>query len=134
MRAAALMLGMLLLLLLQAVEVWRRLREPDALTPGQFWRRIITAAVLEIVLLMWLVGDALVGRQSPLTQIAYWTAALLLGIVGAFSSLREMGEVSRQANRARAELFRAAGSQALDESAKRGEDGSGPRDDRISRY
>jgi hypothetical protein len=130
MRAVALMLGVLLLLLLQAVEVWRRQREPDVLTAGQFWRRIITAAILEIVLLMWLAGNALVGRQSPLTQIAYWTAALLLGIVGAFSSLREMGEVSRRANRARAELFRGVGNQALDETRRSGDAGNRPENDR----
>jgi hypothetical protein len=133
MRAAALMLGMLLLLLLQAVEVWRRLREPDALTPRQFWRRIITAAVLEIVLLMWLVGEALVQHQSPLTQLAYWTAALFLGVVGVFSALREMGEVSRRANRSRAELFRGVGSQALDETGRRGDGGNPPDLDRNLR-
>jgi len=109
MRIAILMLGVLLLLLLQAVELWRRLRDPAALTRVQFWRRIITAGVLQIVLLMWLAGDALVGRQSPLTKLAYWTAALLFGIAAAFSAIREMGEVSRRANRERAELFRSVG-------------------------
>lgn len=109
MMAAVLMLGVLLLLLLQAVELWRRIRDPAALTPGQFWRRIITAAVLQVVLLMWLAGSALVGHQSPLTQLAYWSAALLFGIAAAFSSVREMGEVSRRANRERAALFRSFG-------------------------
>src|SRR5262249_12398065 len=86
-RIGVLMLGVLLLLLLQAVELWRRLRDPAALTPGQFWRRIVTAAVLQLVLLMWLAGEALVRRQPPLTQMAYWTAALLFGIAAAFSAM-----------------------------------------------
>ena len=71
------MLGVLLLLLLQAVEIWRRFRFPLALTASQFWRRMVTAAMLEVVLLMWLVGEPLLRRQPPLTQLAYWSAALL---------------------------------------------------------
>jgi hypothetical protein len=105
------MLGVLLLVLLQAVEFWRRMRDPRSLSPGQFWRRIFTAAVLQVVLVMWLIGDALVRRQPPLTQLAYWTAALLFGIAAAFSAVREMGEVSRRANRQRAELFRSVGTE-----------------------
>jgi hypothetical protein len=115
------MLGVLLLLLLQVVELWRRLRDPGVLTTGQFWRRIITAGVLQVVLLMWMGGDVLVGRQSPLTQLAYWTAALLFGIAALFSAVREMGEVSRRANRQRAELFRKVGS----ESSERERQGDG---------
>ena len=53
-----------------------------------------------------MVGPALTRRQPPLTQIAYWSAASLLGIAAAFSAVREMGEVSRQYYRQRAELFR----------------------------
>ena len=49
---------------------------------------------------------ALMPRQPPLTQLAYWTAALMLGMAAAFSAVREMGEVSRHYNRQRAELFR----------------------------
>jgi hypothetical protein len=106
MRAAMLLLGILLLLLLQAVEVWRRLREPEVLTRGQYWRRLLTAAALQVVLLMWLVGEPLTDRQPPLTRLAYWTGALLLAIGAAFAAVREMAEVSRQYNRQRAELFR----------------------------
>jgi hypothetical protein len=106
MRVTVLFLAILLLLLLQAVEIWRRLREPGILTAGQFWRRMITAAILEVALLMWLVGEALLRRQPPLTQIAYWSAVLLLVVAAAFSAIREMGEVSRQYHRQRAELFR----------------------------
>jgi hypothetical protein len=130
-RVAVLMLGVLLLLLLQAIELWRRLRDPAALTAGQFWRRIFTAAVLQVVLLMWLAGNALMRHQSPLTQMAYWTAALLFGIAAAFLAVREMGEVSRQANRQRAELFRGFGSQALEETRGAGEGESGRSNDRI---
>jgi hypothetical protein len=121
MRVAILMLGVLLLLLLQAVELWRRLRDPGALTAGQFWRRILTAAVLQVVLMMWLVGDGLMSHQPPLTQMAYWTAALLFGIAAAFSAVREMGEVSRRANRQRAELFRGVGSESAEESGRESE-------------
>jgi hypothetical protein len=103
------MLGVLLLLLLQAVEVWRRFRSPGALSSSQFWRRMLTAALLELVLLMWTVGEPLMRRQPPLTQLAYWTAALLFGIAAAFSALREMGEVTRQYHRQRIELFRGSG-------------------------
>src|SRR5712692_7171029 len=103
------MLGVLLLLLRQAVEVWRRFRFPHALSGTQFWRRLLTAGLLEIVLMMWLVGEPLLRRQPPLTQLAYWTAALLFGISAAFAALREMGEVSRQYHRQRSELFRGAG-------------------------
>ena len=69
---------------------------------GQFWRRIITAALLEIVLLMWLAGEALVKRQLA-AHSARRTGqrALFLGVVGVFSALREMGEVSRRATAAR---------------------------------
>lgn len=108
MRAALLMTGVLILLLLQAIEVWRRFRAPRSLSIGQFRRRLLTAALLELVLLMWLVGDALMRHQPPLTQLAYWTGALLLGVAAAFSALREMGEVSRQYHRQRVELFRAS--------------------------
>ena len=131
MRVVVLMFGVLLLLLLQAVELWRRLRDPGALTAGQFWRRIITAAVLQVVLLMWLVGDALMRHQPPLTQMAYWTAALLFGIAAAFSALREMGEVSRRANRQRAELFRGVGSEVQEESGGRGDGATGRPNDRV---
>jgi hypothetical protein len=115
MRVAVLSLGILLLLLLQAIEIWRRLREPEILTTGQFWRRMITAAILEIALLMWLIGDALLRHQPPLTQIAYWSAVLLLVIGAALSAVREMGEVNRQYHRQRAELFRST-------NAERGRD------------
>jgi hypothetical protein len=108
-RTAPLMLGVLLLLLLQAVEIWRRFRFPHALSGTQFWRRLLTAGLLEIVLMMWLVGDPLLRRQPPLTQLAYWTSALLFGIGAAFAALREMGEVTRQYHRQRSELFRGAG-------------------------
>jgi hypothetical protein len=103
------MLGVLLLLLLQAIEVWRRFRSPHGLSNGQFWRRLVTAAILEIVLLMWMVGEPLLRHQPPLTQLAYWTAALLLVFAAAFSAVREMGEVTRQYHRQRAELFRGTG-------------------------
>ena len=108
MRTAGLMFGVLLLLVVQAVEVWKWYRDPRAITPGQFRRRLITAGILQLVLLMWFVGERLVGHQPPLTQLAYWTAALLFGIASAFSAIREMGEVSRQYYRQRAELFRRA--------------------------
>jgi hypothetical protein len=115
MRVTVISLAILLLLLLQVVEVWRRHREPGILTIGQFWRRMITAAILEVALLMWLAGEALLRHQAPLTQIAYWSAVLLLVVGAAFSEIREMGEVSRQYHRQRAELFRRA-------SAERGRD------------
>jgi hypothetical protein len=107
-RITILLLGLLLLLLLQAVEVWRRIRHPNVLTVRQFWRRMITAGILEVSLFMWLVGEALMRRQPPLTQFAYWMAALLLGIAAAFSAMRELTEVSRQYHHQRAELFRNA--------------------------
>jgi len=110
------MLGVLLLLLLQAVEVWRRFRFPHALSGSQFWRRLLTAALLEVVLMMWLVGDPLLRHQPPLTQLAYWTAALLFGITAAFAAVREMGEVTRQYHRQRSELFRGTGSADGDRS------------------
>jgi hypothetical protein len=101
-----LLIGIVLLVILQVIEVRRRIREPGSLTMGQYRRRLLTAAMLEVVLLMWLAGEPLVGHQSPLTRFAYWTAALLLAIAAAFSALREMTEVSRQYNRQRAEMFR----------------------------
>jgi hypothetical protein len=111
-RATILFLGILILLLLQAVEVWRRIREPGMMTPGQFWRRILTAAILQLALLMWLVGEPLMRGQPPLTQLSYWSAVLLFGFAAAFFALREMGEVTRQYHRQRAELFRRADAEA----------------------
>lgn len=121
MRVPLLMLGVLLLLLLQAIEVWRRFRSPRSLLKSQFRRRLLTAALLELVLLMWLVGEPLTHRQPPLTQLAYWTAALLFGIAAAFAALREMGEVSRQYHRQRVELFRGAGAVGDGETGRRGD-------------
>lgn len=122
-------LGFLLLLLLQAVEIWRRFRFPHALTAGQFQRRLLTALLLEIALGMWMVGDPLMRHQSPLAQLAYWSAVLLLGLAGAFAAVREMGEVTRQYHRQRAELYRGAG----DEGARgRGDGETGRRGERAS--
>src|SRR5688572_17430998 len=112
MKVTVLLLGILILLLLQALEVRRRVRDPEILTPGQFWRRILTAGILQIALLMWLVGEALMRDQAPLTQLAYWTAVLLFGFAAAFAAVREMGEVTRQYHRQRAELFRRADAEA----------------------
>jgi hypothetical protein len=125
-----LMLLVLLLLLLQAVEIWRRFRFPTAITPGQFRRRLATAAILEASLLMWIAGDPLMRHQPPLTQLAYWCAVPLLVFAAAFSAIREMGEVTRQYHHQRAELYRGAGdpdgeTRRLGEGA-RGQAGEGP--------
>jgi hypothetical protein len=105
---ALLLGGIVLMLILQIWEVRRRVRDPDTLTARQFWRRLITAGILQLVLVMWLVGEPLMRHQSPLARLAYWTAALLLPIGAVFAALREMVEVSRQYNRQRAALFRSA--------------------------
>jgi hypothetical protein len=106
MRVAVLLLGMLGLSLLQVVEVRRRMQDPEILTRTQYWRRLLTVAVLQLVLLMWLFGDSLVGRQPPLVQLAYWISLPLLAIGAIFSAVREMAEVSRQYHRMRADLYR----------------------------
>jgi hypothetical protein len=106
MRAPLLLLAVLLLLLLQAIELWRRAREPEIVTARQFWRRLLTAGLLQLVLLMWLLGERLMRGQAPLTQLAYWSGALFLAVGAAFSAVREMGEVSRQYNRQRVDLLR----------------------------
>ena len=106
MRAALLLMGVMALMLLQVIEVRRRLREPDVFTRGQYWRRLLTVAVLQVVLLLWLVGDSLMGSQPPVFQLAYWLGLILLAMGAAFSAVREMAEVSRQYNRQRADLFR----------------------------
>jgi hypothetical protein len=119
MMGVLLLMGVVLFLLLQAIEIWRRHRHPEELTPQMFWRRMLTAAALELVLLMWLVGDRLMASQRPLTQLAYWSALLFLGIAAAFAAAREMGEVSRQYHRRRSELFRGADGAG----GRRGEEG-----------
>lgn len=124
MRTAALLVGFLLLLLLQAVEVWRRLKEPEVLTRAQYWRRLLTVAALQVVLLMWLVGEPLTGRQPPLVQLAYWTGAMLLAIGAAFSAIREMAEVSRQYHRMRADLFRREAASRREEAHRSGSRGA----------
>jgi hypothetical protein len=129
MKLTILCLGILILLILQALEVRRRVRDPGILTPGQFWRRILTAGILQVALLMWLVGEALMRGQSPLTQLAYWSAVLLFGIAAAFSAVHEIGEVSRQYHRQRAELFRRADAEAAARSSVTNEEVRGSRDE-----
>jgi hypothetical protein len=116
---AFLLLGVLLLLLLQAVEVRRRMRDPEVVSARQFWRRMITAGMLEVVLLMWLVGEPLMGRQPPLTRLAYWSAIPLLTFAAILSAIREMAEVTRSYNRLRADLFRKGSAEGAKEETPR---------------
>jgi hypothetical protein len=101
-----LLLGIVLLLILQAVEVWRRVREPDFLSARQFWRRLITAGIAEIVLVMWLIGEGLMSHQPPLARLAYWSASVLLLLSIPFLALRDMIDLMRTYHQQRAELFR----------------------------
>jgi ABC-type amino acid transport system permease subunit len=111
---SALLMGIVLLLVLQAIETWRRMRDPGFLSPRQFWRRILTAGLGQVVLVMWLIGEQLMAEQPPLTRLAYWGASVLLVIVIPFLALRDMIDLMRTYHRQRAELFRTGGPDAPD--------------------
>ena len=119
---AVLLLGIVLLLILQAVEVWRRARDPSFLSPRQFWRRLITAGIAEIVLVMWLIGEPLMSHQTPLARLAYWSASVLLLLAIPFLALRDMLDLMRTYHQQRAELFRGMPQDSGETSASRSGD------------
>jgi hypothetical protein len=113
---ALLLGGILLLMILQGLEIRRRVRDPETLTARQYRRRLITAGILQLALVMWLVGEPLMRHQPPLVQLAYWSAVLLLPPAAAFAALWDRMELLRQYNRQRAALFR-GGDEGVSESS-----------------
>jgi len=102
--AAIVGVGLLLLF-----EGWRRARQPESLTAGQFRRRLAGGLILEGDLLLWLLVDVVTRGWRPAAQLLYLFAALLLAFAPMYLAIREAGFVARQYARSRADLARRLG-------------------------
>lgn len=101
---AVMLAAVLLFAVVIACEVWRRRRDPGAVTPGQFRRRLWGALLMEIDLGLWLGADLLIRAWPPAWQLVYLTFALALLLAPMVLAVREWAFVVRQYARSRADL------------------------------
>lgn len=102
----ALLIGILVIGMLLAAELWRYHADDSLITRGQLVKRLVVGVWLQGVLAMALVGEVVTEGMPPLQQMLYWTACLLAGVVPLFAAIHEAGLVARQYARRRAELMR----------------------------
>lgn len=76
------------------------------LTPGQFRRRMIGGALLELDLLLWLLYPVLISGRPAAEQLLYLLFCVLLIVVAMLLAVREAAFVTRQYVRWRGEMVR----------------------------
>jgi hypothetical protein len=101
-----LLMGIVIVGVVCALELWHWYRGDSLLTRGQLARRLTVGVLLQFAMAMALLGEKFTRGMPPHSQMVYWTVCLVAAIVPLMVALREMGVVSRQYTQRRAELFR----------------------------
>lgn len=76
------------------------------LTPGQFRRRMVGGALLEVALLMWLLYPHFIVKRTPAEQLLYLLVSMLLTVIPMMLAVREAAFVTRQYVRWHGEMIR----------------------------
>src|SRR5437764_15137512 len=91
-----LLIGIIVIGMVCALELWHWFRGDSLLTRAQLVRRLVVGVLLQVAMAMALVGEALTRALPAAYQMAYWGVCMVLVFLPLLIALREITFVSRQ--------------------------------------